>query len=213
MQNSARNTALTLALALLGGCQSTTTLVPADGTAGSDAAGQPSLAGAYISDCTPSPQADGSTQYFRLELALTETRWDLDYVVHADAACAVPLVTIAIEGPYALERQSPTVTGAWEARFAFDTKSIRPEVDGLRDFLNGLEPCGASDFETGVAQDIYATGCPGFGQYAQATCMADYDLVSLDSEGLRFGARPADNNLCAPEHRPTALSTIVSRRR
>ena len=213
MQNSAQNTALTLAFALLGGCQSTAMVAPADSRAGSDADGAPNLAGAYVSDCTPSPQADGSTQYFRLEFTMTEARWDLDYVAHADAACTVPLVTVAIAGPYTLERRSPTVPGAWEARFAFDAKSIRPGVDGLRDFLNGLEPCGASDFETGVAQDIYATGCPGFGQYAQASCTADYDLVLLDSEGLRFGERPADNNMCTPERRPTALSSVVSRRR
>jgi hypothetical protein len=165
-----------------------------------------------VSDCTPSPQADGSTQYFRLDFDLTPTEWALDYVVHGDPACDVPLVTVHIEGPYALERPSDAVAGAWEARFGFTSKTIRPEVDGLRDFLNSLEGCGTADFETGVAQDVYASGCAGFGQYPQASCDADYDLVRLDGDSLFFGARPADNDMCTPEKRPTALSPVANRR-
>ncbi len=194
-------------------CGSESASVPDATTGGEDAASPPSLVGRWVSDCTPSPQADGSTQYFRLDFDLAASDWAIDYVVHGDPACEVPLVTVHIEGPYALERPSDAVAGAWEARFGFTAKTIRPEVDGLRDFLNSLEGCGTADFETGVAQDVYASGCAGFGQYPQASCDADYDLVRLDGDSLFFGARPADNDMCAPEKRPTALSPVANRRR
>jgi hypothetical protein len=173
----------------------------------------PSIAGRWVSDCTPSPQADGSTQYFRLDFDIQAADWAVDYTVHGDAACTVPLVTVHIEGPYTFERPSDAVAGAWEARFGFTRKTIRPEVDGLRDFLNSLEGCGTNDFATGVAQDVYASGCPSFGQYPQAICEADYDLVRLEGDSLVFGVRPADNNMCAPDRRPSAMSPVVNRRR
>lgn len=198
---------------VLAACGSSTPSSGLDATAGGDAGeAPPSLAGRWVSDCVPSPQADGSTQYIQLDFDLTDTTWALDYVTHGDEACAVPLVTVSIAGPYELERPSASVDGAWEARFAFSEKSIRPEVDGLRDYLNTLEGCGAADFETGVAQDVYASGCPGLGQYPEATCSADYDLVRLDGDVLYFGARPADNDMCTPENRPTALSPLANRR-
>jgi hypothetical protein len=206
-----RLTAASLTLFVLA-CGSESPSAPDATTGGEDAAAPPSLVGRWVSDCTPSPQADGSTQYFRLDFDLAATDWALDYVVHGDAACEVPLVTVHIEGPYALERPSNVVAGAWEARFGFTTKTIRPEVDGLRDFLSSLEGCGAADFETGVAQDVYASGCPGFGQYPQAICEADYDVVLLDGDSLFFGARPADNDMCTPEKRPAALSALANRR-
>jgi hypothetical protein len=205
-------TATVLASVVLAACSGGTTPAAPDATAGGDASAAPNLAGRWVSDCIPSPQADGSTQYFRLDFDLRASDWDLDYVVHADAACEVPLVTVAIAGPYALERPSSSVEGAWEARFGFASKTIRPEVDGLRDFLNSLDGCGTEPFQTGVAQDVYASGCPAFGQYPQAACSADYDLVRLDGDTLYFGARPANNDMCTPANRPTALSPVANRR-
>lgn len=199
---------LSLVVAACGG----TTSTPPDATAGGDASAAPSLAGRWLSDCIPSPQADGSTQYFRLDFELSASDWEVDYVVHADADCAVPLVTVAIAGPYELERPSSSVDGAWEARFGFASKTIRPEVDGLRDYLDSLEGCGTEPFQTGVAQDVYASGCPAFGQYPEASCSADYDLVRLDGDALYFGARPANNDMCTPANRPTALSPVANRR-
>jgi hypothetical protein len=42
-----------------------------------------------------------------------------------------------------------------------------------------------------------------------ADCGTDHDLLSLDATGLRFGARPADNDMCSPELRPTTLTSPV----
>lgn len=185
-------------------------LLACDPAAG-DAA--PDLAGRWRSDCLASPQADGSTNYIRLDFDLGAEDWRLDYVTHGDAACEAPLVTVAIAGTYALAAPSAVVDGAWEARFAFTAKTIRPEVDALRDYLNSLDGCGSVDFVTGVAQDVYGPGCPAFGMYPRARCDADHDLVRRDGDDLYFGARPADNDMCSPERRPTALSAAPNRRR
>jgi len=203
IKNLLSNTILTtlLTLASASGCDS-----------GDDSEAAPDIAGRWLSDCMPSPQADGSTQYIRLDFALTDADWALDYVTHGDDACTSPLVTVAIAGSYTLEQPAAEVEGAWEARFGFTTKTIRPEVDGLRDYLNSLDGCGSADFQTGVAQDVYAAGCPAFGQYPRSSCEADFDLVKLDGDALYFGARPADNNMCSAEKRPTALSPVANRR-
>ncbi|MDC0672159.1 hypothetical protein [Nannocystis radixulma] len=173
----------------------------------------PEIAGHWVSDCLPSPQADGTTQYLRLDFTIGDADWALDYVTHGDDACANKLVTVHIAGPYTLERESETVEGAWEARFGFTTKTIRPEVDGLRDYLNSLDGCGAAEFATGVAQDVLQTGCLGFGQHPGADCPADYDVVKRDGDDLFFGARPADNDMCTAAKRPTALAPVANHKR
>ena len=168
----------------------------------------PSVAGHWRSDCIPSPQADGSTLYAKLDLVGTGAdRWALDYTLHGDAACTVELVTISIDGTYAVDKASKTVPDAWDARFAFDDKRITPHVQPLADALAGAH-CGTGTWQVGVAQSVYAGGCAAFGQYPAAQCPADYDLLSVEGTQLRFGARPADNNMCTADKRPTALASI-----
>lgn len=201
LKNLLTNTLLPALLALVTAC---------DG--GDDGEETPDISGRWLSACMPSPQADGSTQSIRLDFALTQSDWTLDYVTHGDDACTVPVVTVAIAGPYTLEQESAEVEGAWEARFGFTSKTIRPEVDGLRDYLNSLEGCGSAEFVTGEAQDVYASGCPAFGQYPRSSCEADFDLVKLDGDALYFGARPADNDMCTPEKRPTTIGPAANLR-
>lgn len=40
---------------------------------------------------------------------------------------------------------------------------------------------------------------------AAASCGVDHDLFALDDTGLRFGVRPADNDMCSEDKTPTAL--------
>ncbi len=43
-------------------------------------------------------------------------------------------------------------------------------------------------------------------------CSEATDLLSLDAEGLLyFGERPADNNMCSAERRPTKLTPGVKK--
>ncbi len=63
-----------------------------------------------------------------------------------------------------------------------------------------------------------ATGNPaaysaGLGQRPIASCPADYDLVKVENDALVFGSRPADNDMCSSEKRPTSLSALSSKRK
>lgn len=175
-----------------------------------NAATAPALAGQYLSACTPQPQADGSTSYFKLDFDLSATRWTLDYIVFADEACATKALTVNIEGPYEQTAPSSDVEGAWEGRFAFDAKTMTPHVDFMVQTLSSIPGCGSGDWELDKASDISQQGCAAFGQYPISMCGADYDLVKVTDAGLQFGARPADNKMCEPAKRPTALSPLVS---
>ncbi len=168
----------------------------------------PAIDGRWTSACAPSPQADGSTQYLVLDFTIGKSDWKIDYVVHGDAACSVKLLTVTIDGDYALDRPSPSVAGAWEARFGFAHKVMTPHVDGLVQALTGAK-CGAKPWKIGEGQDVYDAGCAAFGQYPKATCPADFDLVKLDAGALHFGDRPKDNDMCTPAKRPSAISSLA----
>ena len=174
-----------------------------------DAQAAPNVTGHWTSACFPSPQADGSTLYGRIDLVGTDpNHWTLDYVLHGDAQCSAKVVTTSIHGEYEVIDPSTVVQGAWNARFGFDDKTITPFVQPVADAL-GAAKCGSAPWQVGVAQSVYAGGCAAFGQYPQAQCPADYDLVSTDGTTLHFGNRPTDNDMCTAEKRPTALSPLA----
>jgi hypothetical protein len=167
------------------------------------------VAGHWVSDCTTTPDSKG---YFTMDFHNTTDHWQLAYVVFGDAKCATPLVAVDITGPYTIGGASPTVSGAHEAVFEFDKKSITPKAQPLADALNGMPECGGG-FAVGSAHDVYERGCPGFGQYPHSACAADYDVIWREGDQLRFGQRPADNNMCSADRRPAALSPLILRRR
>lgn len=189
-----------LALLLLAACHTARPTGP-------DAPTPPSVTGHWLSACVAQPQADGSTLYATLDLTGGDPdRWSLAYTLHGDAACTAKLVTIAIRGSYQVTGPA-AVPGAWDARFGFDDKTITPYAQPIADALTAAH-CGDAAWQLGAAQSVYAGGCAAFGQYPQARCTADYDLLDVAGAALRFGNRPADNNMCTPDRRPTQLSPI-----
>lgn len=190
-----------LACVLLAACHSATPTAP-------DGPVAPSVTGHWRSACVAQPQADGSTLYATLDLTGTApSAWALAYTLHGDAACGAKLVTIAIRGRYEVGEPS-AIAGAWNARFGFDDKTITPFVQPIADALTAGH-CGSAPWQIGAAQSVYAAGCAAFGQYAQPQCGADYDLLGIAGGALRFGNRPADNNLCTPDRRPAQLSALA----
>ncbi|MFO0609983.1 MAG: hypothetical protein U0324_42890 [Polyangiales bacterium] len=164
------------------------------------------LAGRWASACVP----NGSGQHIQLRFAMTARDWSLDYVTYADAACATPFVTAHIEGPYEVTGPS-AVAGAHEGTFRFTRKTLRAHGAAAAGFLSSAQGCGrpvAPDADV----DISAEGCAGLGQRPVSACGQDYDLVSVEGDSLRFGQRPADNDLCTPAHRPAALSPLAMQR-
>lgn len=197
-------TALTLALAssalavtLASGCGGASPAPP-----DAPAAPGPDLAGRWRSACVD----PGNGQAFRLTFDLTATTWDLAYEAFGDAACGSPFLTVRITGPYTVQAPSATVAGAHEARFDFGTRTVTPASAAAVGFLG--QACGGGTFTVGTATDI-STGCAGLGAYPHGTCASDFDLVARDGDTLRFGKRPADNNMCTEAKRPTELSPVV----
>ena len=166
------------------------------------------VAGHWTSACTPAPQPDGTTRYFTLDFHNTTDHWQVAYTVFADPACTTGLVIANIDGRYEIGGPA-AVAGAREAVFHFDHKTLTPVVPPL---VQALDHLGCGQGAVGAARDIYAHGCPAFGQYPRAACSADYDLVWRQGDELRFGKRPADNDMCSPARRPSELAELVLHR-
>jgi hypothetical protein len=169
----------------------------------------PDLRGQWESDCVPG----SAGQSLSLAFDIGPSDWALDYVTYGDAACSTPFLTVRIDGPYEIGPPSPVVPGAYEARFGFAHKTVTPHGAAAVGFLSSLSGCGSGSWTDGVAGDVLAAGCPGLGQRPLDACPADYDLVSIEGRSLRFGSRPADNDMCTPERRPTELSPLALHRR
>jgi hypothetical protein len=182
-----------------------------NGGAGGGGEVAPDLTGQFASGCLAVPQQDGSTQYISLTFDNTATDWAIDYVVHGDDMCASDFIAVRIEGPYALTAPSSVVDGAWDGDFEFTKRTITPGNDMATGFLSSLQGCGDGNFVTGMPTDIHTTGCLPLGQYPVADCSQDYDIAKLENGGdvLRFGTRPADNNMCTADKRPTELSPVM----
>lgn len=161
--------------------------------------------GHWKSDCFTSGEGN-QAQHVVLDFNISKDRWTLDYIAHADDKCAQPFLTNHIEGPYKVGNASASVAGAYEGEFGFDKKWVKPHVDAAVAVAQGA--CGGGEFAVGKETDILEKGCPGFGAYPRASCANDYDLVKIEGDTLKFGKRPADNNMCTPEKRPTELSPL-----
>ena len=103
------------------------------------------------------------------------------------------------------------VAGARDGTFRFTRKTLRAHGAMAAGFLSSAQGCGRA-FAADTDVDITAEGCAGLGQQPVSACGQDYDLVSLEGDNLRFGQRPADNNMCTPERRPAALSPLAMQR-
>jgi hypothetical protein len=167
----------------------------------------PSLVGRWKSACTPM----SDTQAFALDFDIAASTWKLDYVVFGDKTCSAKFFTVHIEGPYAIGAASTVVPGAYDARFAFDKKTITPHGAAAAQFLSSDMGCKLA-FTDGVATDVGGSGCANLGQYPIAKCAADYDVVKIEGDALHFGDRPKDNDMCTEAKRPRALSPLGSAR-
>ena len=158
------------------------------------------LVGTWVGPCFPS--ADGLS-FNQLTFEFTETTWDLDYASFGDDACTMGFMTVNIAGDYTLEGASEVVEGARDGTFGFTTKTTTGHSADAAAFIDTT--CETTGTEVDVAFDL-SGGCAGLGAYPIADCAADYDIVKLNEDGtLSFGARPADNDMCTPEKRPTSF--------
>ncbi len=108
-------------------------------------------------------------------------------------------------GGYAITGPSATVPGAYEATFDEDWKHVTL-LTAIPEVIAGMG-LAACDLSPNLETDISASGCAAWPPVAQ--CGQDHDLLALEGDGLRFGQRPADNDMCTPDKRPTALLPAV----
>ncbi len=157
-------------------------------------------------------ESDG-TNAFRRTFSFSGDRWEIAFVTYGDAECTPEMALIQFDfgGVVEIDDPSDAVDGALDAFFGFSSRTITPVSDAAAAFLNDGSACGSADWQTGTARDVQTDGCPDFGVLPADACAGEFDLVALEEQTLRLGTRPADNNLCTDELRPTSLGDALVR--
>jgi hypothetical protein len=153
----------------------------------------------------PAPYAYGEAFGAR-EFTFDEGKWTLRFTLSLDPAGELPVFDFRTKGRYEVGAAAKGVDGAFEAVFHEEQKflTLRTSDSKLAQAF-GFTPCGLTP---NVEKDISTSGCSAWKPVAQ--CPSDYDLLALVDEGrLAFGVRPADNDMCSPDKRPTALTAPV----
>ncbi len=158
----------------------------------------PDLVGTWTGACEPGAK-DGK----KLAFVFTATRWDVTIEQFADTTCTKRKTTIAIGGPYTFGEQSTTVPGAWNGAFSFDRRDVTADDAKTAKALG--KTCGIKKLKAGATVSLLGKGCAKLGFKPLADCAADHDVVAIVGSRVRFGVRPADNDLCTEAKRPTAL--------
>ena len=161
-----------------------------------------SLSGTYAD---AKPYAYGQAWGQRV-FTFNKGKWTLVFTLGLDPELKMKVFEFRTVGTYRLQEPSKIVANTYNAVFYEDKKFVTVKTTD-QNLINafGFAPC---QMTPNVEKDISENGCSAW-QSVKA-CPGDYDLLSLDSEGkLYFGERPADNNMCSPEKRPTQLSPPV----
>lgn len=170
--------------------------------------GQPqleALSGTYASVAAENWYRGYGTRAFRFD----KGKWALTFVYALDPGMTQKVFEFHTEGPYTVVARSAAVQGAFEATFYEDVKAVTLRTtDAKLIEAMGLAGC---NLELDVKTDISKSGCARWKPVAQ--CREDHDLLAIDAAGkLFFGVRPADNDMCTPDKRPTALLPAVIRK-
>ena len=161
-----------------------------------------SLSGTYAD---AKPYAYGQAWGQRV-FTFNKGKWTLVFTLGLDPELKMKVFEFRTVGTYRLQEPSKIVANTYNAVFYEDKKFVTIKTTD-QNLINafGFAPC---QMTPNVEKDISENGCSAW-QSVKA-CPGDYDLLSLDSEGkLYFGERPADNNMCSPEKRPTKLTPPV----
>lgn len=162
------------------------------------------LSGTYAD---PAPYAYGQAWGKRV-FTFDKGKWTLLFTLGLDPELKMQVFTFRTLGTYKVLDKSSVIKDAYNAVFYEDKKLLTlktADAELIKAF--GFTAC---NLVKDVEQDISATGCSAW--QSVANCPADYDLLSLDKDGkLYFGDRPADNNMCTHDRRPTKLTPPVVR--
>ncbi len=143
--------------------------------------------------------------YGTREFVFADGQWSLTFVHALDPGMTQRTFQFRTGGGYAVREPSEAVPGAFQTVFDEDWKHLTlltpvPEIAAAM----GMADCGLT---VNLEADISKTGCAAWRPVA--VCGEDHDLLALTADGLHFGVRPADNDMCTVEKTPKALLTAV----
>lgn len=141
------------------------------------------------------------------EFVLTNGTWQLIFTHALDPDMTQRTFEFRTGGAYDIKGPNQTVEGAFNGTFFEEWKHVTLLTDSAQIVAAmGMADCGLTyNLET----DISETGCAAWRPVA--VCGEDHDILAMTDEGLHFGVRPADNDMCTPDKRPTALLPLVAR--
>ncbi|QYK42659.1 MAG: hypothetical protein KF887_06000 [Paracoccaceae bacterium] len=139
------------------------------------------------------------------EFVFADGQWSLTFIHALDPGMTQRTFQFRTGGAYEVREASRTVPGAFHTVFDEDWKHLTlltpvPEIAAAM----GIGDCGLT---VNLEADISETGCAAWRPVAE--CGEDHDLLALTVEGLHFGVRPADNDLCTADRTPAALLPAV----
>lgn len=139
------------------------------------------------------------------EFVFADGRWSLTFIHALDPGMTRRTFAFRTGGAYAVGEPSDAVPGAFHTVFDEDWKHLtlltpEPEIAAAM----GLADCGLT---VNLEADISETGCAAWRPVS--VCGEDHDLLALGVDGLHFGVRPPDNDLCSADKAPTALLDAV----
>lgn len=145
--------------------------------------------------------------YGTREFVFGDGQWSLIFTHALDPAMTQRTFQFRTGGAYHVGDPSTDVPGAFRTVFDEDWKHLTlltpvPEIAAAM----GMADCGLT---VNLEADISRAGCAAWAPVA--ACGEDHDLLALSPEGLHFGQRPADNDMCSADKTPTALLPAVVR--
>lgn len=155
---------------------------------------------------SPASEDWGRGTFGTRSFTFADGTWSLDFALALDPGMNAKVFEFHTAGTYDVGAPSKVVPGAHDMLFREATKAVTLRAtDPNLIAAFGLAECNLTpDAKT----DISVNGCAIWKPVS--VCGEDHDLLALDGDGkLYFGVRPADNDMCTPDKRPTALLPAV----
>lgn len=192
---------MTVRLAACAALAALTLIAPPAGAGFADRGALDALHGTFYSPAVE----DWYGGYGTREFVFADGQWSLTFTHALDPAMTQRTFQFRTGGAYRVAEPSDAVPGAFKAVFDEDWKHVTlltpvPEIAAAM----GMSECGLT---VNLEADISDTGCAAWRPVA--VCGQDHDLLALSDEGLHFGVRPADNDMCTTDKTPTALLPAV----
>lgn len=167
-----------------------------------DAAALQSLSGTWISPA-PEPWYGG---FGTREFVFSKGGWQLIFTHALDPQMTMRTFQFRTGGDYRVGAAGPD--GSFQTDFDEDWKRVTLFLtDPAIVQAFGMAECGLTP---NLEHDISVSGCAAW--QPVAVCGTDHDLLKAEGDALQFGVRPADNDMCTPDKRPTALLPAVLQR-